>query len=316
MMAKNDLVVLSGSSNLPLANEICEELDIPLTPTHIERFSNEDTFVQIDPDHSLREKDVFIIQSIYPNPDLMLSELFLMIDAAKFASAGKVCVVLPHYSYARSDKKDKPHTCIAAALWVKLMKKAGAKRFLCMTLHNEMVVGYFPKPVVHLQGSQIICDHLRKRDLSNVVALFDYGQDRRSGGYADELGIPTARYDKRRVGDTEVEIREIMGDVKGKDVWLFDDEIASAASMAAIAFAIQEYEPLSVNAACVHGLFCGEAKSRLLAAPITEVVTTNTIDVPEDNRFSKMTTLTVAPLFAKAIKRIHKGQSTSGLFRK
>lgn len=310
------LVVLSGSSNLPLAQEICDELDVPLTAVHIERFSNENTSVQIDPEHPVRKKDVFIIQSIYPDPDRMMTELLLMIDAAKFASAGDICVVLPHYSWARSDKKDKPHISIAAAMFANVMVGVGARRFLTMTLHNEHVVGYFRRPIDHLQGSQVICDNLAKRDLSNAVALYDLGQDKRSGGYADVLNMPIAVYDKRRTGDTEVEIKSINGEVEGKDVWIFDDEIASGSSISAITWAIQSYQPKSVNVACVHGLFCGEAKSLMMAAPIDEVITTNTIDVPVNNRFPKLTTLTVAPLMAKAIKRIHEGKSVSGLFRK
>jgi ribose-phosphate pyrophosphokinase len=314
-MAKPKFVVLSGSSNLPLATEICDELGVSLTPTHIERFSNENISVQIDPDHSVRKRNVFIIQSLYPHPNTMLVELMLMIDAAKFSSAGDICVVMPHYSYARSDKKDKSHVSIAAALWAKTMVTAGAKRFLCMTLHNEHVVGFFNRPIDHLQGSQVICDHLAKRDLTNAVALFDLGQDKRSGGYADVLGMPIAVYDKRRKGDTEVEIKSITGDVSDKDVYIFDDEIASGSSIAAITWAIQDHNPRSINVACVHGLFCGNAKDLMMTAPITEVITTNTIDVPPENQFSKLTTLTVAPLMAKAISRINEGKSVSGLFR-
>lgn len=315
-MAKSRFVVLSGTSNEPLAREICDELDVPLTPTYMERFSNEDLSVQIDQEHPVRKKDVFIIQSIYPDPDKTMSELLMMINAAKFASAGDICVVLPHYSYARSDKKDKPHIVVGARFWLDQMIAAGADRFLTMTLHSEAVVGMSDQPIDHLQGAQVICDHLAKRDLSNAVALFDLGQDKRSGGYTDVLGMPSAIYDKRRKGDTEVEIRSIKGEVAGMDVYIFDDEIASGASIAAIADAIQPYGPKSVQVACVHGLFCGRAPQLMADAPIVEVITTNTIDVPVDRKFPKLTTLSVAPLMAKAIKRIHEGKSVSGLFRK
>ena len=308
------LVVLSGSSNLPLANEICEELDIPLTPVDIQRFSNENISVQIM--ESVRRKSVFIVQSLYPHPSTMLVELMLMIDAARSASASEICVVIPHYSYARSDKKDKPRISIAAKLFARTMEAAGADRFITMTLHSEHVQGFFDSPIDHLLGSQVVCDHLRKRDLSNAVALFDLGQDKRAGSYASVLGLPIAVYDKRRIDDTTVEVRSIVGDVEGKDVWIFDDEIASGKSMVAIADAIQAYRPGSVRIACTHGLFCGRAPELLSDAPVDEVVTTNTIDISEDRRIKKLTVLSVAPLMAKAIMRTYEGKSVSGLFGK
>ncbi|MFA7153507.1 MAG: ribose-phosphate pyrophosphokinase [Methanoregulaceae archaeon] len=314
MAKRPKLVVLSGSSNAPLSREICEELDVPLTPVNIERFSNENISIQIT--ESVRRKAVFIVQSLYPHPNTMLVELMLLVDAARSASAAEICVVMPHYSYARSDKKDKPRISIAAKLFARTLEAAGADRFLTMTLHSEHVQGFFDRPIDHLLGSQVVCEFLRKRDLSNAVALFDLGQDKRAGSYAEELSLPMAVYDKRRVDDTTVEIRSIVGEIEGKDVWVFDDEIASGTSIVAIANAIRAYEPASVRVACTHGLFCGRAPEILEGAPVEEVVTTNTIDIPEDRRIPKLTILSVAPLIARAIERTAAGKSVSGLFRK
>lgn len=307
---RDNLVVLSGSSNLPLAEKICRNLGITLTPMKIEQFSNEDISVQIK--ESIRKRDVFIVQSIYPNPSDMLVELHLMIDAAKKADAREVCVVMPHYSYARSDKKDKGRIPIGAKVFIKTMEAIGADRFLFMTLHSEHVVGFSDRKVDHLQGSKIICDHLKRRDLSNAVALVDLGQEKRSGSYADVLGIPTTVYDKRRIDDTTVEIRSINGPLEGMDAWIFDDEIASAVSGVSIAEIVhRDYHPKSINFASVHGLLCGKACDIITASPIKEVIITNTVNVPPEKTMDNLTILDAAPMLAEGIKRIYTGESIS-----
>lgn len=308
----NPLRIISGSSNRPLADEICEQLDVALTPVELSRFSNENLAVQIL--ESVRECDVFVIQSLYPAPSESLIELMLLLDACRSASAARVTAVIPHYSYARSDKKDKPRISIAARLMADVLTTAGANRFLTMNLHSEQVRGFFSVPTDHLLAMPVICDYLRQQDLSNATALFDLGQDKRAGNYAEALGIPLAVVDKRRISDTEVEIRALIGEVEGKDVIFFDDEISRGTSLIATLNAIKGMGARSVRAACTHGLFAGNAIAEIDASVLTEVISTNTVNVPPEKRIPKLTVLSVAPLFAAAITNTHDGRSVSTLF--
>jgi ribose-phosphate pyrophosphokinase len=199
------LKVFSGSSNKPLAQEICERLDIPLGNVEISRFSNENIFVQFP--ESVREFDVFVIQSLYPHPNESLVELMLLCDALRSASAHRVTAVIPHYSYARSDKKDMPRISIAARLIADVLVTSGANRFLTMALHSEQVRGFFSVPTDHLHAAPVLCDYLSKNvNLSNSVVLFDLGQAKRGGSYAERLGLPIVIVDKERISDTEVEL--------------------------------------------------------------------------------------------------------------
>lgn len=304
--------VFAGNSNKPLAQEICDCLGIPLGEVDISSFSNENISVQIK--ESVREEDVFVVQSLYPKPSESLMELMLLCDALRSASAQRVTAVIPHYSYARSDKKDKPRISIAARLIADVLVTAGANRFLTMTLHSEQVRGFFSVPTDHLQGTPVICDYLAKGDLSNAVALFDMGQDKRGGRYAERLKLPIAVIDKERISDTQVRIKTMVGDVTGKDVIIFDDEISRGTSLVATIDAIKDKGVKSIRAACTHGLFCGPAIQLIQDSPVEEVVSTNTVDVPQEKHIGKITVLSVAPLFAEAIKRTHLGESMSSLF--
>ncbi|MBM3211466.1 ribose-phosphate pyrophosphokinase [Candidatus Poribacteria bacterium] len=293
---------------------MCDILNIPLGKVSISKFSNENTFVQVQ--ESVREMDVFVIQSLYPHPNESLVELMLLCDALRSASAKRITAVIPHYSYARSDKKDMPRISIAARLIADVLVTSGANRFLTMTLHSEQVHGFFSVPTDHLQGAPVICEYLKDNmDLSNAMALFDMGQDKRGGRYAERLGIPIAVLDKERVDDTRVRIKFMIGDVKDKDIIIFDDEISRGTSLVATVDAIKDKGVKSVWAACTHGLFCGPAIQLIRESPIEKVITTNTVDIPMDKRIDKIEVLSVAKVFAKAIKRIHLGQSVSGLFR-
>jgi len=308
------LKIFAGNSNIPLAEEICKILVIPLGKVKISKFSNENIFVQIQ--ESVREKDVFVIQSLYPEPNESLVELMLLCDALRSASAKRITAVIPHYSYARSDKKDMPRISIAARLIADVLVTSGVKRFLTMTLHSEQVHGFFSVPTDHLQGAPVICDYLSKDlDRENTVALFDMGQDKRGGRYAERLKLPIAIIDKERISDTEVRIKNMIGDVNGKDVIIFDDEISRGTSLVATVEIIKDKGAKSIRAACTHGLFCGPAIKLIQECPVKEVISTNTVDVPECKRIDKIKVISVAPLFAEAIKRIHLGQSVSDLFK-
>lgn len=306
------MMVFAGSSNEPMARAICADLGIELGQVHRERFSNENISIQIM--QSVREADVFVVQSLYPQPSEALVELMITCDALRGASAARITAVIPHYSYARSDKKDKSRISIAARLIADVLVTAGVNRFLTMTLHSEQVQGFFGVPCDHLQATGTITTYLKQQDLSNTVAVFDIGQDKRASRYAERLGVPVAVLEKQRVSDTEVAIRNVVGEVKGKDALFFDDEISRGTTVVESVRALQAHGIRSARTACTHGLFAGEAIKLIEDSPLVEVITTDTVYQPPEKRSPKITVLSVAPLFARAIERIHRGDSMAPLF--
>jgi len=313
-MGEKEICVFSGLGHPALAEEICKHLGIPLSPSVTRKFSNDNIYVQLR--DSVREKDIFIIQPLTVPVSDNLVELLLLLDAARSASAKRVTAVIPYYSYSRSDKKDEPRISIAGRLVADLRATAGAQRVLTMTLHSPQVHGFFSVPCDHLAATPILCDHFAGRlDLSNFVALAaDAGSAKRAGAYAHRLNIPLAFVDKRRVSDVDVEVRHVVGEVKGKNVIIFDDEIAAAGSLVETVAAIRRFGVGDVYAAATHGVLSGPAPERIRDLDVREVVVTNTVHIPPEKRDAKVTVLSVAPLFAEAIKRIHTGESVSALF--
>src|SRR5512146_757725 len=222
--------IFTGNGNPKLAQAICDHLGLPLGQANIKRFSNENIFVQIQ--ENVREREVFVVQPLSSPVSENLVELLIMIDALRSASARRITAVVPYYSYARSDKKDKPRISITGRLIADLLVTSGANRLLTMTLHSEQVQGFFRCQADHLSATPILCDYFSKLNLENCVALAtDAGSARRAGSYATRLNIPLAFIDKRRVSDRKVEVRAVVGDVKGKTILLFDDEIATGGSL-------------------------------------------------------------------------------------
>ncbi|MGE5530931.1 MAG: ribose-phosphate diphosphokinase [Bacteroidota bacterium] len=309
---REQLMVFAGSSNVPLADSICRGLGVSRSEVLLERFSNENLSVQIL--DSVRDADVFVVQSLYPRPSEALVELMLLCDALRGASAARVTAVIPHYSYARSDKKDKPRISIAARLMADTLITAGANRFLTMTLHSEQVQGFFTVPTDHLQAATVISEYLCQRDLSNTVAVMDMGQDKRVARYAKRLDLPVAIVSKRRVSDHEVRIEHVVGDLAGKDAIIFDDEISRGTTLVQTAAALQEHGVGSIRAACTHGLFAGPAIELIEASPLVEVIATDTVYLPPEKRIPKLTIISVAQLFARAIANVHAGSSMAQLF--
>ena len=309
----DDLRVFMGSSNRPLGEEICRYLGIEPGRLAIKRFANDNIFVQIE--ESVRGKDTFVVQSLYPDPNEALVELMLILDALRSASASRVTAVIPHYSYARSDKKDQPRISIAARLFADTLVTAGAMRFLTMNLHSDQVRGFFSAPTDHLLSEPIIIDYLRNNmDLSNTVALLDLGQQKREGNFSAQLDLPLAIMNKERISDHEVKITEMIGDVAGKDVLMFEDEISRGTSLVAAAQAVRERGAKRIRVACTHGLFCDPAVELISGSAIEEIVTTNSVHIPPERRLPSITILSVAPLFGEAIRRTHCGESVSVLF--
>jgi ribose-phosphate pyrophosphokinase len=305
--------VFSGNGNPALAQAICDHLGIPLGKANIRRFSNENVFVQVL--ENVRERDVFVVQPLSIPVSENLVELLIMLDALRSASAQRITAVMPYYSYARSDKKDMPRISITGRLIADLLVTAGAQRVLTMTLHSEQVQGFFRCQADHLSATPILCDHFRSLNLSNCVALAgDAGSARRAGPYATRLNIPLAFVDKRRVSDEEVEIRAIVGEVAGKTILYFDDEIARGTSLLETVKLLQGLGVGDIYVGATHGVFTGDACERIMESPIRKVVVTDTVPLPADRRCAKILQLSVAPLFGEAIRRIHTGESVSEIF--
>jgi ribose-phosphate pyrophosphokinase len=313
---QGDIKVIGGSAHPELARDICKHLGIELTATDVRRFSNENMLVQIQ--ENVREQDVFVIQpSCAPVSDGLV-ELLITIDALKHASASRITAVVPYFPYARSDKKDRPRISITARLMADLLETAGANRVLTMNLHSPQVQGFFRIPVDQLSGEPILCDYLaRHRDLENAVLVAgDVGEAKDLGRYASRLDLPLAIVDKRRDDDEEApRATNLIGDVEGKLALIVDDEVASGGTLIEAARFVLERGATAVEAAVVHAVLSGRATRRISESPIRSLIVTDTVPVPPEKRTDKLTVLSVAPLFADAIRAIHCGDSVSALFR-
>jgi ribose-phosphate pyrophosphokinase len=309
-----DITVFSGTAHPGLAREICAVLRTPLHPVRLRRFANDCLDVQLQA--NCRERDVFLIQPLVPPVQEHLVELLLMTDAARGASAARVTVVMPHYAYARSDKKDEPRISIGGRLVADLLVAAGASRVLTMTLHSPQVHGFFSVPVDHLHALRELAAHFRASDLAGTVVVSpDLGHARSAATFARRLGVPVAAAAKERHSDTSVTITSIIGDVTGRNVIILDDEIARGTTIEELLANLADRETGSVRIACTHGLFCHGALDRLAARPdVTEIVCTNTVPLPADAHPGKLRVISVAPALAEAIQRIHDGESVSALF--
>jgi ribose-phosphate pyrophosphokinase len=308
------LRIFSCNSNCALTAEICERLGLAPSPLEISRFSNDNLHVQIH--DNVRERDVFVVQSFTEPVSDHIMELMITLDALRSASARRVTAVIPYYSYARSDKKDAPRISITGRLIADMLVTAGANRVLTMDLHADQVHGFFSVPVDHLTAIPTIAEHFRRNyDLGRMVAVAtDAGGAKRVGRFSERLGIPMAIIDKRRVSDTDVKQGQVVGEVAGRDVVIFEDEISTGGTLLSTIATLKAAGARSIHAGAVHGVLCGPAIERLRDADIESIVITNTVEVPGPKRLAKISTLTVAPLFAAAIERIHSGESVGALF--
>lgn len=243
-------------------------------------------------------------------------ELLLMLDAARGASAARITAVIPHYAYARSDKKDAPRISIGGKLVADLLATAGAQRVLTMTLHSPQVHGFFSMPVDHLHALQELARHFAAQDHTNTVVVSpDLGNAKEAAAFARLLGAGVAAAAKQRFSGDRVEISAIIGEVTGRDVIVLDDEIAKGTTVIELIAHLRREKVRSIRVACTHGLFANDAARRILAeAGVDELVTTNTAPISENDRASGLKVLSVAPALAEAIRRIHNGESVSALF--
>ncbi|GAA4436140.1 ribose-phosphate diphosphokinase [Phytohabitans houttuyneae] len=309
-----DIAVFSGTAHPELAEEICAHLDVPLHPVRVSRFANDCLEVQLEA--NCRERDVFLIQPLVPPVQENLVELLLMLDAARGASAGRITVVMPHYAYARSDKKDAPRISIGARLVADLLKTAGADRVLALTLHSPQVHGFFAMPVDHLHALRELAAHFRQYDLAEAVVVSpDLGNAKEASHFARMIGTPVAAGAKQRFPDDRVQISAVIGDVVDRDVIVLDDEIAKGSTMIELIDHLRELKVRSIRLACTHGLFSSDALRRLSEQEgVLEIVCTNTVPIPIEKRVPKLRVLSVAPALAEAMRRIHNGESVSALF--
>ena len=313
-MIKHALKIFACNSNDALAREICSRLGVPLSQLEISRFSNDNLHVQIL--ENARERDVFVVQSFTEPVSDHIMELLITLDALRSASAQRITAVIPYYSYARSDKKDKPRISITGRLMADMLVTAGANRVLTMDLHADQVHGFFSVPVDHLTAIPVIVEHFRQHyDLSNMVAVAtDAGGAKRVGRFSERLGIPMAIIDKRRISDTTVKQGQVVGEVSGRDAVIFEDEISTGGTLISTIELLRAAGAKSVHAGAVHGVLCGLAIERLSGAPIDSVIVTNTVDVPPEKKLDKLTVLTVAPRVAAALERHQCGASVGALF--
>lgn len=314
MAVGKDVVVFSGSAHHALADEICEKLGVKRSKVKISRFSNDCLQAQLLA--NCRQRDVYLIQPLVPPTQEHLMELLLMVNAARGASAGQITAVMPHYAYARSDKKDASRISLGGRLVADLLVTAGVDRVLTMALHAPQVHGFFSCPVDHLTALGVIAEYYRGRDLTNhIVVSPDLGNAKQATQLARLLDLPVAAGSKMRLGDDKVVVDAIVGDVRGKHAIVLDDEIATGGSVIEIVEKLAQEGAVSAAVACTHGLFTGNAVEKLMGCEgISEVVATNTVPAPRGKDFPKLVELSVASLFAGAIQRIHLGKSVSKLF--
>lgn len=310
-----DIKIFSGNSNRPLAEEIAEKIGLPVGAATVGKFSDGECEVNIG--EVVRGSDVFVVQSTCHPVNDNLVELLIMIDALKRASAGRITAVIPYFGYARQDRKAKARDPISAKLVANLITVAGADRVLTMDLHTPQLQGFFDIPVDHLLGVPLLAKYFGEKfeDLSDVVAVSpDVGGVTRARKFAQRLEIPIAIIDKRRPKANVSEILNIVGDVANKRVVLIDDIIDTGGTIVNAANTLLDMGCREVYVACTHGVLSGQAFEKVDQSPIKELVILNTIPLPKDRPTRKITSLSVAALFAEAIERIYGDMSISTLF--
>ena len=309
-----ELKVFTGNAHPVLAGDICQYLEKPLGECEVFEFSNENIFVRFL--ENIRARDVFLVQPMASPVNTRLMELFVMIDAAKRASAGRITAVVPYYGYGRSDKKDQPRVPITARLIANFIETAGADRLLTLDLHAGQIQGFFNIPVDELTALSLLGNYFKEKRIPDLtVVATDVGGAKGARRMADRLETPLAIVEKRRIDNQEkVEAMTVIGEVEGRAVLIVDDEILTGGTLVATAEVVKEHGATVVFAAATHAILSGSAIELIEAADIREIVFTDTIPLPAEKRLPNVTVLSVAPLLGEAIRRIHTGQSVGALF--
>lgn len=294
--------------------EICEQLEMEEGKIEFLKFKNDNNFVQYK--ESVREQDVYLIQTTKPPVNERIMELLIAIDAAKRASARRINIVLPYYMYSRSDKKDQPRVPITAKLMAQLLESAGASRVLTCDLHNSAIQGYFNIQCDRLTAKYLLAAYFKEKNLKDIVIVAtDAGSAKKAYKYSHFFDCPIALIDKRREGnDDKAKASTIIGEVKGKTALVFDDEVSTAGTLIEAAHIIKEFGAKKIYAGCTHGILCGPAIERIASSDLEELVITNTVPLPKEKQIDKIKVVSIAPLFAEAIKRIDQAQPLGDLF--
>ncbi len=312
----HELKIFCGQANQRLARDICHFLNLGLGAISLGKFPDGENFCKIEED--VRGRDVFLMQPTCPPVNDNLMELLIMIDSCKRASADRITAVIPYFGYARQDRKDEGRTPITAKLTANLITRAGADRVLTMDLHAAQIQGFFDVPVDHLYAAPVLNEHFLKMGLRSdeiVVVSPDEGSIKRASGHVKRLGGCLAIVDKRRDGALTTRQENIIGGpLDDRVALMFDDMISTAGSICGAARLVAEAGAREVHVAATHGVLCGPAVQNIQASPVTSLVMTNTIPLAADKRIDQIQILSVAPLLAEAIKRIHHDQSVSAMF--
>jgi len=306
------LKLISGNANRPLAEKVAEQLGVPLSDVTVDRFA--DGEIQVKINENVRGVDVFLIQSTQP-PAENLMELLILLNACFLASAERITVVTPYYGYARQDRKDQPRVPITAKLVAQLLEVAGTDRILTLDLHSTQIQGFFDIQADNLFAAPVLLEYIRKKDLGNLMIVSpDVGSTKVGRAFAKRLHVDLAIVDKRRSEKDNVEVMNVIGDVKGRDIVILDDMITTAGTLVKAAYAVSEKGAKSVMACATHAVFAGDACKLVQDSPINEVVVTNSLPFDRFDQCRKVKVLDVSQLIAEAIKRIHYNESVSTLF--
>lgn len=295
-------------------DEVCNYLKIEKGKITRMKFKNDNNFVQIL--ETVRDKDVFLIQTTEPPVNERIMELLITIDAVKRASAKRITVVLPYYMYSRSDKKDQPRIPVTAKLFAQLIEAAGANRVLTCDLHNRAIQAYFNINCDVLTGKTLLEKYFDQKDIDNkVVVATDAGSSKKAYKYAEHFGCPIALVDKRREGNDDRAIStSVIGEIEGKNALVFDDEIDTAGTIMEAVQVIKKFGAKNIYVGCTHGVLSGPAIERIKKSEVKEVVMTNTIPLPKEKQIDKIVVVSISELFGEAIKRIHEETSIGELF--
>lgn len=294
--------------------EICNYLKIEKGKIKRMKFKNDNNFVQIE--ETVRDKDIFLVQTTEPPVNERIMELLITIDAVKRASAKRITVVLPYYMYSRSDKKDQPRIPVTAKLFAQLIEAAGANRVLTCDLHNKAIQAYFNINCDVLTGESLLEKYFDQKDIDNkVVVATDAGSSKKAYKYAEHFGCPIALVDKRRDGNDDRAIASsVIGEIKGKNALVFDDEVDTAGSIMETVEVIKKFGAKDVYVGCTHGVLSGPAVERIKKSTLKELVMTNTIPLPKEKQIDKIVVVSISELFGEAIRRINSETSIGELF--
>lgn len=314
MFLNDNLKIFAGSSNPELAGKVCRYLGIPLGGAKIDRFPDGEKVIRVEDD--VRGRDCFVVQSTCEPVDEHLVELLIYLDCLRRASASRITAVIPYFGYARQDRKDEGRVPITAKLVANMITTAGASRVLAIDLHAHQLQGFFDIPVDHLAGELVLSKYFRDLKISNLTVVSpDVGNMKTAARYASHLGGDLAIVHKRRLSGSKVEAQEIIGEVKGRNILMCDDIIATAGTVCSAAALVKERGAEKVYIGATHGVLAPQASDRLDKAPIDGVVVTDTIPLNKrSEKIRNIKVLSVAHMLGEAIKRIHRNESVSNLF--